>query len=200
LAAVVAAIAAFGCSGDEVATPAVDGGPVLDAGSDQSVQGEGAAPDAPDLSDASADVARRDGFVDIFDAFPIPDGQAGACASCVRDKCGTQVNDCVNSDVCRNGLVCTFMTCIGTGTPDLNCVLGCFNGDTAAAFAAIGALMCINMSCGTTCTPAFDAGPPGDSNAIDGAPADGTSPGDGAVVDSNATDGGAPPDDGGPSE
>src|SRR6266536_1559879 len=117
LAAAVGAIAAFGCSGQEVATPALDGGAVSDvaAQSDRSVQDEGAVPDA------SADVTRRDGFVDIFDAFPIPDGQAGVCASCVRDKCGMQVNECVNSDVCRNGLVCTIMTCLATGAADLQC-------------------------------------------------------------------------------
>src|SRR5579859_174739 len=196
------AIVATGCSGQETAGQPADGGGSGGAGgadsgaaADQSVQEEAAA------SDASIDTGRRDSFIDIFDAFPIPDGQAGACAACVRDQCGAQVNACVNSDVCRNGLVCTVMTCLaGGGMPDLTCILGCFNGDTGAAFAAIGALMCINTSCGGACTPALDAGMPGDASttldapsAMD-APSDANATGDAPVGDATPIDGGSPED------
>jgi hypothetical protein len=73
----------------------------------------------------------------------------------------------------------------------VNCVLGCFNGDTAAAFAAIGALMCVNSSCGSICTPVFDGGVVGESSV----------PSDGATADApTVIDAGAPPDDGGASD
>jgi hypothetical protein len=193
LAALVIAAFSCGCSGETTA-PAVDAGGAggADAGPDQSVPSDDAAPDA------SGDVSRRDGFIDIFDALPIPDGQAGACAACVRDNCGTQVNECVNSDVCRNGLVCTFMTCLaGGGMPDLACILGCFNGDTSAAFAAVGALMCVQTSCGSICTPSFEGGMPIDASTTDAPPADAPNPSDATPADANSTGDGAT-DDGSP--
>ena len=123
----------------------------------------------PDTSDSSRDATEGGpGFIDIFDAFPIPDGPLGDCITCVRDRCGMQVNQCANTAVCRAGLVCTLTTCVagsGDAGPDLGCVTGCFMGDIGAAFSAVGALTCINMSCGAICM----AGGANDSGAGEGA-------------------------------
>ena len=47
--------------------------------------------DAPGTNDrgATADASTTDGFIDIFDAFTIPDGPLGDCLGCARDKCGS---------------------------------------------------------------------------------------------------------------
>jgi len=111
----------------------------------------------PDTSTPPPDTfdAGRDSFIDIWEVFPIPDsGPIGACASCVRDKCGTQVNACVNDPVCRAGLACTATSCLGGGGPggfDLACVAKCFGGDLSKAFQAINTFTCVISGCGTAC-------------------------------------------------
>jgi hypothetical protein len=158
---------ALGCSGDENAVPTQDGG--ADAASeDASTSSEAqadAASEPPPTADVSTDGARADGFIDIFDAFPVPDGPLAGCATCVRDRCGMQVNACANDEACRAGLLCTLMTCLAMGGdagPDLGCVTGCFMGNLGAAFTAIGSFTCINMNCGASCVPMADGGVPAD--------------------------------------
>jgi hypothetical protein len=175
-AAIFASTVTLGCAGEETSgqTAPPDGG----------TQAEASVPDAsvPGATDSSRDATEGGpGFIDIFDAFPIPDGPVGDCLTCVRDRCGMQVNQCANSAVCRAGLVCTLTTCVagsGDAGPDLGCVTGCFMGDIGAAFSAVGALTCINMSCGAICM----AGGGNDSGA-----GDATSPGDsGGAADSGS--------------
>ena len=168
-------------------------------------------PDSSSGGDASADTsspkpdAGPDGFIDIFDVFPIPDGPIGGCVTCVRDHCGAQVNQCLNNEVCRAGLQCTFTMCLSSGMPDTACVLGCFNNDPAAALTAVATLMCINSSCGAACMPGgleggmFDSSVSSDGSATDAqAP-----PGDASGGDATGSEGGAsdatpptPPGDG----
>ena len=169
-AAILAAMTlALGCSGDESAVPTQDGGVAADAaGEDTSMSSEARADAAspPPTADVSIEGARTDGFIDIFDAFPLPDGPLSGCVTCVRDRCGMQVNACANDEACRAGLLCTIMTCLATGGdagPDLACVTGCFMGDFRAAFAAIGSFTCINMNCGASCVPMADGGVPSDA-------------------------------------
>src|SRR5262245_46480005 len=121
---------ALGCAGAETTgeTAEPEGGTQADA----------SVPDTslPDASDSSRDATEGGpGFIDIFDAFPIPDGPLGDCITCVRDRCGMQVNQCANVAACRAGLVCTATTCVagsGDAGPDPACVLGCFMGDIGA--------------------------------------------------------------------
>jgi hypothetical protein len=108
----------------------------------------------------------KDSGIDIWDVFPIPDsGPIGACATCVKDSCGAQVNDCLNDAACRSGVTCTVTKCLtggGTGGFDIACVLGCFGGDTSKAFLAVSVFTCITSTCGKECTsllPGADAGP-----------------------------------------
>ena len=114
--------------------------------------------DAP-VRDASPERLTADGFIDIFDVFPIPDGPVASCIGCVRDRCGAEVNRCVNDPLCRQGLACALATCVtmttdGSAGPDPVCLLGCFMGNLGALASAGGALGCIGMSCAASCNPA----------------------------------------------
>lgn len=74
-----------------------------------------------------------------------------ACLSCINDKC-PEVQDCLFDQVCQNGVICAFQTCLGGGgTPSLSCMLGCFDGDFQAALQAFQALQCFTSQCGQTC-------------------------------------------------
>jgi hypothetical protein len=98
------------------------------------------------IHDASPERLTVDGFIDIFDAFPIPDGPAAACINCVR-------------------LACALTSCIamqaeggpGGAGPDPACLFGCFMGNLGALASATGAFTCIGMNCTAACA-AGDAG------------------------------------------
>jgi hypothetical protein len=148
----VAAALVFGCSDEREPIP--DAGRPADA----------AARDTRafvDSADVSIDVATTDGYIDLFDVFPLPDG---GCPGCIRDRCGTQINGCINNPACAAGLFCTLQMCAGglVGEGGFNpsgfaCVLGCFNGDQNLAMMAIGSLTCVLMTCGGACN-FLDAG------------------------------------------
>jgi len=101
------------------------------------------------------DAAGVDRFIDIWDVFPIPEGGViGECATCVRDNCGSQVNECINSPACRNGLACVATKCLGGGGSggfDIACVTGCFGGDFKTAGLAITTFTCVTNKCGAKC-------------------------------------------------
>src|SRR5258708_5308755 len=123
------------------------------------------ADDASERADVSSDARTADRFIDIFNVFPLGDGPLGVCVSCVRDRCGTQVNACLNSATCSAGLLCTIATCVtdAGGAPNLTCVLGCFMNDFNAALTASSSFSCITMECGATCMPGVgEGGVPGD--------------------------------------
>jgi hypothetical protein len=114
-----------------------------------------------DSADVSIDVPTTDGYIDLFDVFPLPDG---GCPGCIRDRCGAQINGCINNPACAAGLFCTLQMCAGglVGEGGFNpggfaCVLGCFNGDQNLAMMAIGSLVCVTMTCGGACN-FLDAG------------------------------------------
>ena len=174
-AAIGAATIMLGCSGRES-----DGQAPLDAGNPLDASSESSADDVaierPAIPDVSTDAAP---FIDIFDAFALPDGPLGGCVACIRDRCGAQVNECANSDVCRAGLLCTLATCVSTGAdaqPDFACLSGCFMGDFRAVLTATGSFSCINSSCGVACLPpgAPEGGMPRDG----GSDTDGSSDGE----------------------
>lgn len=124
---------------------------IVEAGSDGSVVEDTAVP--------KPDTAGEDRWIDIWDVIPIPDsGVIGECASCVRDKCGSQVNACINSPACRSGLACVATKCLaggggggGTGGIDFACVTGCFGGDFKTASLAISTFTCVISGCGAKC-------------------------------------------------
>jgi hypothetical protein len=194
---------AIGCSGGENIgqTPPAEGGAGgsatdAPAGMDASVDASSDVSSQPD--GGASDSSRVDGFIDIFDAFPIPDGPIGDCVSCIRDRCGTQVNQCVNNDACRAGLQCTFTTCAAMGTFDQACVLGCFT-DPAAAFAAVGALTCIGSNCGAACMPNMEGGATDGSSQPDSTSGDAT-PADGAGSETGVPEASPPSDSGNPGD
>jgi hypothetical protein len=178
---------------------------VKDAGSSVDVDAEKdvSLPDAPG----------PDGYIDLFDVFPLPDA---GCPGCIRDRCGAQINACFNNPACAAGLFCTLQMCAGgllgdSGFDPTNiaCVLGCFNGDQNLAFMALGSLTCLTMTCGSACNfidAGSDARPPSPDvqtppdvrsdaspeDATDGA----TQPDGGPATDSGESDGdGTPPSD-----
>jgi hypothetical protein len=143
----------FGCSDERAPIP--EAGVAVDAAVSDSV--EAGVPD-----DVSIDAPTGDGYVDLFDVIPL--GDAG-CPACIRDRCGAQINACFNNPACATGLLCTLQMCAtgllgdgGFNPANIACVLGCFNGDQATAFMAIGALQCLTMTCASVCN--LDAGVP----------------------------------------
>ncbi len=167
--AIFAAIMMLGCSSDEGNGQAIPSDGATDA-SEASV--DDVASERSPSKDVSTDAARGDRFIDIFDAFPLPDGPLGGCLTCVRDQCGAQVNECANSESCRAGLLCTLTTCVaagGDGGPDIACVTSCFMGDFGAVLTVAGSFACINTGCGGACSPPgiTEAGVPGDGGFFD---------------------------------
>ncbi len=194
-AAVLAATLLLGCSDDhEPIPPAIEAG--VDASAD--VVAEAGAP-----PDVSVDVPRGDGFFDLFDVFPLPDA---GCPNCIRDRCGAQLNACINNPNCVTGLFCSLQMCGLLGEAGLNpsafvCVLGCFNGDQATALSALGGLQCLTMTCASVCNfldaggGGFDARPPDVTDvSIDPPIADATPD----VTDIDATPDTSTPDTGAP--
>jgi len=197
----------FGCSDEREPIP--DAGAPADARvADVRVTESGAS------VDVSMDAPGPDGPIDLFDVFPIPDG---GCPGCIRDRCGTQINACINNPACAAGLFCTLQMCAGGLAGDSGvdpttfaCIIGCFNGDQNLAFMAIGSLTCITMTCGGACN-FLDAGPdvsppnpdvqrPPDAGADVSAPetsadAPASEAGSGTDSGENADGDGATPDD-----
>lgn len=87
----------------------------------------------------------------------------GACIGCITQNCPT-AQACFADQACRQGVMCVFSQCIGGGGgggPDFQCMIGCFNGDFAAAMQAFQALQCVRTSCGQDCGGMGGGGPPG---------------------------------------
>ena len=158
--ALLLASLAFGCSSGDGAS-SNDGGIETDGGAGGPDRADVTFEQAPDVS---RDTQTPDRFIDIFDVLPLGDGPLGVCVSCVRDRCGMQVNACLNNPTCAAGLLCTIVTCVtDAGAPNLTCVLGCFMNDFNAALTASSSFSCINMECGAKCLPG-EGGAPGDAN------------------------------------
>jgi hypothetical protein len=73
-----------------------------------------------------------------------------ACLSCINQECPA-VQDCLFDQTCQQGLICAFTDCLSGGSPDLGCMIGCFNGDFQAAFQAFQAVQCFFTNCGQLC-------------------------------------------------
>ena len=72
------------------------------------------------------------------------------CLTCVGQNCPEAVG-CLTDQACITGLVCAAGQCLGGGSPDLMCVLQCFDGDLAAAQQALMAFGCIASQCSMEC-------------------------------------------------
>lgn len=59
---------------------------------------------------------------------------------------------CITDPACAQGLGCVVTDCGIGGTPDFQCVLGCFDGDLGAALDALQAVGCIFGTCGDVCS------------------------------------------------
>jgi predicted small lipoprotein YifL len=100
-----------------------------------------AAPDGPgDASDGASEAGP-----------PGMDGGLLACGTCVAQSCGQQLFACFQNTSCQQTLTCAAQKCLSGGTPNLQCVLGCANGDQAALLQLYGVFMCITGTCGSQC-------------------------------------------------
>jgi hypothetical protein len=138
----------------------------------------------------ASDGSMTDGSINVFEIFPIPDGAGAACATCLSDQCGMQINTCVNDMRCRDGFACALQNCIGAregGTPDggldFACINTCFMGNFAAIGEALAAFGCITRQCGGMCIGSGML----DGSVIDVSVGEGGS-GDASVSDSSALD------------
>jgi hypothetical protein len=78
-------------------------------------------------------------------------GAPGGCISCIAQNC-PDAQQCFADQACRSGVICVATQCgIGGGGGGLQCVIGCFNGDTGAAIQGLQALQCVASSCGGQC-------------------------------------------------
>lgn len=87
------------------------------------------------------------------------------CITCIAQKCPA-VQECLFDNACRDGAICAFQNCLGSGGGGLNlqCMLGCFNGDFSAALKAFQAFQCFFSQCGGACSggiPGFPGLPGG---------------------------------------
>ncbi len=176
--AMPACLGRTGISGEDLAALGVSDprdGATADGGGEDTTTSPDTAPPPPDTAKTDAGPDR---FIDIWEVLPVPDGgPIGDCLSCVRDKCGKSVNDCINSPACRSGLACTITTCAGGGGGplgglDIACVSKCFGGDFKAAGTAISTFSCLLGTCGSKCGGLLggglgggDAGPKPDAPA-----------------------------------
>ena len=102
----------------------------------------------------------RESGIDL-DAFPIPDGPIGACATCIRDMCQADLATCAADPKCQMGVICSIQNCAQyaqgeAGAAGLLCLTNCF-GDLATALGALSGLTCVTTMCGS-CTSLIDAG------------------------------------------
>jgi hypothetical protein len=80
------------------------------------------------------------------------DGGAQACVDCVTDNCPA-AQTCFEDPACVQGAACALATCVAQdGGDGLDCWLGCFEDDPAAALTAFSAFTCVAGSCGMDCT------------------------------------------------
>jgi hypothetical protein len=185
------ALLAVGCGGEstETGTATTSG----DAAGDHSV--DHSVPDAGAIREASVEASADDRYIDIFDVLPIPEGP---CGTCVREHCGTQINQCVNDPACREGLLCAAQMCAGSSAadagPDLVCLFGCFRGDLGKVLSALEGLGCIKSNCTDACS-AEDGGASDARADSETVPDASGQPDVEATADANIdVDGGPPPE------
>lgn len=116
--------------------------------------------DEDEATDASDGSTEGNHPVDVFALLPISNANpAGVCAGCIETNCGAAINRCVNDRTCVEGLACTLTQCSvlgGSNTAsapsDFPCLVGCFNGDIAAAIEVIGSAICLTQTCNASCS------------------------------------------------
>jgi hypothetical protein len=94
-------------------------------------------------------------------------GGVVSCVQCIAQQCPA-IQQCLFDTTCRDGAICVFQQCLGGGTPDLGCMVGCFNGDFQAAFQAFQAFQCFFTNCGSQCNGVIPGLPGGGGGGIPG--------------------------------
>jgi hypothetical protein len=77
-----------------------------------------------------------------------------ACGTCLAQTCGTQLLTCVTSSGCIAALQCVATMCLTGGTPDIQCLGNCTNGDAMTQQQLLSVLGCVLGNC-PTCTSAL---------------------------------------------
>lgn len=73
------------------------------------------------------------------------------CVQCIQEKCGDKVSECLSDSVCVKGIQCSITKCMSGGSPDVTCMLECFDGDYMAVLKALSVLTCVSQTCGESC-------------------------------------------------
>jgi hypothetical protein len=156
----LALLAAAACGGRTLTSSPGDGGNALDGSSTSSSSGGGI--DVGAGSGVGGTGAQGGGATG--GSGPGSGGSGGGppdpqeCILCLFSECPEGL-DCITDPVCGAGLICTFTNCLsGGGTPDIGCVIDCFDGDLNAALQAFEAITCVFGSCAEECGGFLDGG------------------------------------------
>jgi len=68
------------------------------------------------------------------------------CFQCIQQDC-PEAMDCLTDASCRDGAICAIRDCMSGGSPNLQCMLGCFDGNLSAAMSAFQAVQCVMSDC-----------------------------------------------------
>jgi hypothetical protein len=122
---------------------------VVAAGDDASTETPDA--DVPDTN-ATIDVNVPDTNVPVDTGVDAPvEASVINCGLCVATSCGSDIVACLTDTTCQQTLTCAVQTCL-TGGIDLQCFLGCANGNSASLAQLITMFQCITQTCGPQCT------------------------------------------------
>jgi hypothetical protein len=117
---------------------------------------DGAYGSAPWQGDAStADVRPQDDSAAPLDGSGRPDAtpiqEAIACATCLQSKCGATFGACIADPACQSTVQCLLSQCLGGGSLDVACALGCAKGDPKQLLTVLAAATCPSQQCGKEC-------------------------------------------------
>jgi hypothetical protein len=70
-------------------------------------------------------------------------------------NCSTQLLTCITSSGCTTALQCVASMCLTGGTPNLQCLGSCTNGDQTTETQLLSVIGCLIGTCGSQCTGAL---------------------------------------------
>lgn len=72
------------------------------------------------------------------------------CMTCMATQCPDALN-CLMDPDCFQGLLCAVTDCLDGGSPDIMCMIDCFDGNIDAAIQAGLAIACVMQNCRDEC-------------------------------------------------
>jgi predicted small lipoprotein YifL len=108
-------------------------------------------------ADASTDVVEVEAAAEAStDAARDARAEAGPtllqCGSCITQKCGQSILQCIQSPACQKIFQCVTQKCFAGGTQDPSCIFECAAGDLKGASQVLAIFTCISAVCGPDCS------------------------------------------------